>query len=130
MIRISAKYHWLSFMFSFFKPWLIIDGQQTRLNWGDNVIPVAPGVHQLTIWIPYLWKVGEASITVDNRAGEAQVFYAAPAWAFGAGAIGTTPQQHPNLVAAIIVSIGVPVAIILLCCCALLLSSTGDSSGF
>src|SRR5262249_36864383 len=80
MIRISTKYFWLAFAFALFRPWLIIDGQQVRLNWGDNDIPVAPGVHQLTIWVPYLWKVGEASFTVDTTAtGSAQVYYAAPA---------------------------------------------------
>jgi hypothetical protein len=132
MIRISTKYFWLTFMFSFFKPWLLIDGQQTRLNWGDNVIPVPPGVHQLTIWIPYLWKVGEASLTVDTSRGETTVFYAAPAWAFGPGAIGFVPQKHPNQTAALIVSLGIPALIILLCCCGIFLSSMngGGSTGY
>jgi len=129
MIRISAKYFWLTFMFAFFKPWLLVDGQQTRLNWGDNVIPVAPGVHQLTIWIPYLWKVGEATLTVDTTGGETQVYYAAPGWAFGPGAMGTTPQKHPNLTLALIVSLGLPALIILVCCCGLILSSATGGGG-
>jgi hypothetical protein len=129
MIRISTKYFWLTFMFAFFKPWLMIDGQQTRLNWGDNVIPAAPGVHQLTIWIPYLWKVGEATLTVDNSVGEAQVYYAGPAWAFGSGAVGTTPQQHPNQALALIIGLGLPALILVCCCGSVVLSSLGGGGG-
>jgi len=127
MIRISTKYFWLAFMFSFFKPWLLIDGQQHRLQWGDNAIPATPGVHHLTIWIPYLWKVGEATITVDNSYGEAQVFYASPPWAFGKGAIGTTAQDHPNKTLALIIGLGLPALILLCCCCGTIISAMNGS---
>ncbi|NUR26217.1 MAG: hypothetical protein HOV83_10285 [Catenulispora sp.] len=132
MIRISTKYFWLAFMFAFFKPWLIIDGQQVRLNWGDNDIPAAPGVHQLTIWVPYLWKVGQATFTIDTTAaGSAQVYYAAPAFAFGSGAVGVTPQEPPNKTLALIIQLGLPALIIVCCCGSIFLSAlTSNSSNY
>lgn len=125
-LRINAKFHWLAFMFSFFKPKATINGHEVRLNWGDNVLPAPLGIHQVVVYIPYLWKVGTATITVDNTASVPTLHYAAPVWAFGGGAIGFEPQKHPGLTAAFILY-GVLAAVILVCCCGSVLLSAINS---
>lgn len=131
-LRIVTKYHWLAFMFAFFKPIATINGHTVKLAWGENLIPAAPGVHQITIHIPYLWKVGVATITVDNSGAVVPtVHYSAPVWAFGGGAIGYEPQKHPGMVPLMIIY-GVLAAVIVLCCCGSFIASmvNGGSSTY
>lgn len=116
-ITISTKYHWLAFLLALFKPKALINGHEVPLVWGDNHIPAPPGIHHITIWVPYLWKVGQATITVDTQAGNSvTVFYAAPAIVFMAGAIDSTPVEVPGVLAAVLLMV-VPLALIVLCCC-------------
>ncbi|MBX6723374.1 MAG: hypothetical protein IRY92_09095, partial [Dactylosporangium sp.] len=114
-LRIHTKYHWMSFMLAGFRPKATINGYEVPLNWGDNLIPAPPGLHQITVYVPYLWKFGHATITVDNTAGTPLVHYAAPVWTFQRGAIGTEPQRHPGMAAALIVN-GIAVGALVLCC--------------
>lgn len=115
-LRIVPKYHWLTFMFAAFSPKAIINGHEISLKWGENLIPAPLGQHQIEIYVPYLWKVGRATIVVDNTTGVPTVHYSAPVWTFSKGAIGFEPQQHPALVATYI-AYGVFFALLLLCCC-------------
>src|SRR5689334_20550782 len=95
-LRIITKYHWLTFMLAAFKPIAVINGHQVTLQWGDNVIPAPPGIHEITVYVKYLWKVGTATITVDNTQGVPTVYYAAPVIMFIKGALGYEPQKHPG----------------------------------
>lgn len=130
-LRIVTKFHWLAFIFALFKPIATINGQEVKLIWGENLIPAPPGLHQITIHIPYLWKVGTATITVDNTAGAPTVHYSAPMWAFGGGAIGYEPQKFPGMTAVIILY-GALAAFILFCCCGSFIVSAlnGASSSY
>ena len=115
-LRITTKYHWLAFTLAMFAPRAVINGHEVRLAWGENVIPAPAGIHQITIFIQYLWKFGEASITVDNTQVVPTVYYSAPVINFIKGAIGFEPQKFPGLVVSLIIS-GVFLLIALFCCC-------------
>lgn len=97
-------------------PTAVINGHNVPLRWGENVISAAPGVHHITIYMQWLWKVGRAEITVDNtRAPAPPVHYALPYNGFQKGAIGFQPQANPGLIPFLLM-IGVPVLLLLLCC--------------
>ena len=75
-------------------------------------------MHHIAIHVPWLWQMGKAQITVDNSTGQAPpVYYALPYTGFHKGAIGHQPVANPGL-AAFLLMIGVPVAVILVCCVA------------
>lgn len=97
-------------------PTAVINGHTVPLRWGENVIPAPPGVHHITIYMQWMWKVGKAEITVDNTSGQAPpVYYALPYTGFQKGAIGHQPQANPGLVGFLLL-IGVPILLILVCC--------------
>jgi hypothetical protein len=86
------------------------------LRWGSNTVAVPPGVHHVTIFMPWLWRFGHAEITVDNRSDPAAtVYYAAPYVNFGSGVIGFTPVKNPGLGAFLAVVIGLPLLVLCVC---------------
>lgn len=100
----------------FVNPTAIINGQMVPLRWGENIIPAPPGVHHITIYMQWLWKVGSAEITVDNTHGAPPpVYYALPYIGFQKGAIGFQPQSNPGL-AIFLILIGAPLLLLLVCC--------------
>lgn len=128
-LRIIAKYHWLAFTLALFKPIATINGQQVRLNWGENLIPAPVGTHQISIHIPYLWNFGQATIVVDNTAGVPTIHYGAPMWNFGGGAIGYEPQKHPGMVG--VIAVYSVLALFIVCCCGgSIISSIMDSGTY
>ncbi|WP_018352751.1 hypothetical protein [Longispora albida] len=130
-LTLTTKYHWLTFMFALFKPKALINGHEAQLAWGDNHLPLPPGLHTIEVWIPYLWKVGSATIQVDTRSGQpVALFYSAPAIAFSGGALDYQQQKHPGMMLAILLMV-VPLALVILCCCgSTLLSAMSDSSSY
>jgi hypothetical protein len=93
-----------------------INGHTVPLNWGDNMIQAQPGVHNIKIYMPWMWKYGKAEITVDNRTAPApRVYYAPPFTTFTKGAIGLEPVKNPGLLV-FLLAIGLPIALILICC--------------
>lgn len=105
------------------RPWLgawtaprgEIDRYPVGLRWGSNHVTVPPGVHHVTIWMPWLWPYGQAEITVDNRSDPAAtVYYAAPFLTMGSGAIGFTPVRNPGLGLFLLV-VGLPLLILCVC---------------
>jgi hypothetical protein len=101
---------------SFISPRAEVDGFPVALSWGSNVLGLTHGVHNITVYMPWLWKFGHAQITVDTTQGPPQtVYYAGPWVNFGAGAIGFSPVKNPNL-AAFIAIFAVPLALIAICC--------------
>src|SRR5688572_20856581 len=101
-LHIVPRFHWSAFVMGAFRPRATINGHEVQLNWGENVLPAPRGVHHIEIHIPYLWKMGKASITVDNTAGVPTVHYSAPMINFMRGAVGLTQQKYPGMVATLI----------------------------
>ncbi len=124
-LRINTKYNWLTFMLAGFRPKATINGYEMPLSWGDNVIPAPPGRHEITLHVPYLWKVGKATTIVDNTMSSPSVYYAAPVWTWQRGAIGETPQGHPGLTAAWIFY-GLFFLAFILCCAGIVIAGGND----
>jgi hypothetical protein len=123
-LHFVTKYHWSAFMMAAFKPRAIINGHEVQLNWGENVLPAPTGVHNIEVYIPYLWKMGKANITVDNTAGVPTIHYSAPVINFARGAIGFEPQKFPGMVAYLIM-LGV-LGLVIVCCCGGAILSGGN----
>jgi hypothetical protein len=101
---------------SWVSPRAEINGTPVPLNWGVNHIGSAPGVHNIHIYLPWLWRYGKAEITVDNRTAPAPpVYYAAPYTTFTKGAIGLAPVKNPGLLPLILILV-IPLALLVLCC--------------
>src|SRR5258705_13095139 len=93
-----------------------INGYPVALNWGVNHIPAHPGVHNVQVYMPWMWRYGKADITIDNQTAPAPpVYYAVPWTTFSKRAIGLQPVSNPGLLAFILVFL-VPLALIALCC--------------
>ncbi|MGH2604260.1 MAG: hypothetical protein ACRDJ9_33345 [Dehalococcoidia bacterium] len=116
-LRIHTSYHWISFALAMFKPKATINGHPIPpLRWGENHIPLPPGVYRLRIWVQYLWKLGPAEITIDNRHGQTPpVYYGGTAVPVIDGAIGHRQVEPPGTMIAILINV-IPLALILLCC--------------
>ena len=85
------------FMFALWSPRAAVNGYVIHIRWGDNYIPLPPGVHRISVWVPSLWRLGLAEITVDNRHGAPPpVFYAAPWFSYIRGAIAHQPVVSPG----------------------------------
>jgi hypothetical protein len=107
------------------KPTAVINGHSVPLEWGQNVIPAPPGVHNIEISCTWLWRIGKAQIVVDNTAAPAApVYYAAPWNNFMKGAIGHQPVKNPGLG----IMIGVLVAVVLLACACVGIPALLDNS--
>jgi hypothetical protein len=127
-LNIHTKYSWLAFMLAMFKPVATINGHQVQLQWGDNPIPLQPGVYDIQVHTKYLWDIGKARIQVDNRhGGPVSVYYAAPTLMFVGGAIDHQPVKPPHEALSIGILVGLPVLFVLLCCCMGSLSSMSGS---
>lgn len=126
-LRIRTKYHWLTFMLAGFAPKATINGHPVNLSWGENVIPAPAGQHLIEIWVPYLWKFGKASLTVDNTGGAPQVYYAAPVWTWMRGALSTSEVKSPGITGAWIFY-GLFFAAMVLCCIGVVISGGGNPS--
>lgn len=106
------------------KPTAEINGHVLPLEWGTNVIPAPPGVHNIHLYCQYLWKIGKADITVDNSAAPAQpVYYASPWTNFSRGAVGHEPVKNPGGLALGLL-IGIPFLLLFGICMAGALSSS------
>ena len=93
-----------------------INGFPVTLNWGVNHLPAQPGVHNIHIYVPWMWRYGKADITVDNtRAPAPPVYYAVPFTTFTKGAIGLQPVKNPGLLSFLLLFL-VPLLLIALCC--------------
>jgi hypothetical protein len=78
-IEVKAGFFPLWFTLFLFPPKITIDGgEPIAAKWGDNLIPVAPGTHTVTVWWPLYWFLpsNKATITVDVAPGQvAQIDY-------------------------------------------------------
>jgi hypothetical protein len=100
----------------FVSPRAEINGYPVALQWGDNHIPATPGIHQIQVYMPWIWRYGKADITIDNRTAPAPpVYYAVPFTTFNRGAIGLAPVKNPGLLSFLAVFL-VPLLLMVLCC--------------
>jgi hypothetical protein len=78
----------LSFFFwglYLFPPKVSIDGSAPiSAKWGDNLLPMTPGRHQVTFWWPAYWFLpsNKASVTVDIAQGQVAKLLYKPRWLF------------------------------------------------
>ncbi|WP_263249017.1 hypothetical protein [Saccharopolyspora rosea] len=114
-VVLDYSYMPLAFVLALFKPSVTINGRPMRGAWSRTPVDLPPGQHHIQVHVNYLWKFGHATAVVPVGAGQqVDVFYRAPAVAFGGGAIGPQPQQTPNLGLAIGMMVGVFVLWLLL----------------
>lgn len=79
-------------------PQIRVDGWPVPSQYGQNLIPVAPGVHSVYVSAQWMREYGQASLPVEVRPGEhVQVFYRAPMHQFTTGSIGFIPQKAKGL---------------------------------
>jgi hypothetical protein len=70
-IEVKTGFMFLAFLLYFFKPVISVDGVANQASWGVTRIPVAPGRHQVEVWLPYLFArhMGRNGIVVDVAQG-------------------------------------------------------------
>ncbi|GAA3513109.1 hypothetical protein [Actinocatenispora rupis] len=118
VLNITTTKPFLAWMLAFTPPRLTLNGQESKLTWGQNQVPVPPGRYDLQVHVPYLWKIGQAGMQVDVHPGaQVPVFYAAPWWNFQPGAIAHQPVESPGKTAAIAVNIAAAVLLLLIIIC-------------
>jgi hypothetical protein len=129
LLNITTTRPFLAWMLLFTPPRLTLNGQEIRLKWGENQVPVQPGRYDLWVHVPYLWKIGRAGMPVDVPPGrQVPVFYAAPWWTFQPGAIGHQPVEAPGKTAALAINIAALVLILLIVVCGCLGTLAGNGS--
>ena len=117
-IAITLKFFPLAWIFALITPKLFLNGQPVGVRWGRNVLPVAPGQHNLHLHVPYFLppKVGPADLTVPVAPGQTvELEYRAPVWTFSRGSLGPPPQKYNGVG----ITIGIIVAsfvFVCLCC--------------
>ncbi len=76
-VALKTKYLLVSFLLAFFKPKLVVDGgEPVQVSWGETFIPLAPGRHQLRVFVPYLWYRHMGDSTQDIEVAPGQVVHA------------------------------------------------------
>ncbi|MDR7300732.1 hypothetical protein [Haloactinomyces albus] len=106
-IVLDTSYMPLAFLLALFKPGITVNGQPYPVaRWGQNVLDLPPGRHQIQVHVNYLWKFGHAQAFVPVDPGrQVDVYYRSPAVAFGEGAIGPVPQSTPNMALTIVLMV-------------------------
>lgn len=128
MLNITTVRPVLAWVLVLTPPRLTLNGQETRLKWGENQVPVQPGRYDVWIHVPYLWKIGQAGMPVEvPPGGQVPVFYAAPWFMSLPGAIGHEPVEAPGRTIAIVVNVIAAVVLLLLIICGCLGSFSGSN---
>jgi hypothetical protein len=131
-LTIHATYPAIAFMLGLFKPVVTIDGQPVKVEWKNATLALTPGIHDVRIHVAYLWPIGRAQLTVDNRSGApVEIYYASPYIAFSNGAIGYQPVEAPDRTIGLVIfwgAIGLLVLILLCGCIVPALSALSSSS--
>ena len=127
-LALTAKFFPMAFIFFFIKPAITIDGYPVAGVWGRNLIPLAPGRHQVHVHTPYFLpsRVGPADLTVDVAPGQTlELEYRSPVVVFMSGAMGPPPQKYNGMWAIIVIYI--VLALVIICGCVVpIVSSSGS----
>ena len=107
-------------------PVVTIDGYPAPAHWETNHYPVPPGVRTVCVESQYLWRYGRQQLAVQVPPGQrVEVHYTGPLTAFGAGAMGYSPQPRPGKVASAVILSGA----LLLIALAVLMVILGSAAG-
>lgn len=98
-LDIFVDYFALQWMLAFVTPVVEVDGYALPKPWGRHVIPLAPGMHQLRVYYPYMFSAQSGlAVAIQGLpvyAGMATMArYSAPFWQFSGGDLfvsGTRP---------------------------------------
>jgi len=78
-LEIKASFLWIWFTLFLFPPKISVDGAQPFSGkWGDNLVPMTPGRHQVEVYWPLYWFIpgNRATVVFDVAAGQvAQLLY-------------------------------------------------------
>lgn len=97
MLDVHSKFHPLAFILFLTGPGLAVDGQEMKLKWGQQQVPIAPGQHHVEMWTRYITKMGSATLPVNVMPGQTvPLFYAAPTIMFLKGALAHQPVKVPG----------------------------------
>lgn len=128
-LALTAKFFPLAFFFFFVKPAITVDGYRILGAWGRNVVPLAPGRHQLEVYTPYFLpsRVGPAALVFDVVPGQTlEIEYRSPLVVFLGGSLGAPPQKYNGMWFTIVVYI--VIALIAVCACVVPLLSSSSGS--
>lgn len=96
-LSITFGFPQAAFMYQATTPRLTIDGSGVPVQgWGTLRVPVAPGSHDVRVWIPYAFprRAGKARTEVTVPAGgSAELEYMAPTVTFRGGSLGKPGEQ-------------------------------------
>jgi hypothetical protein len=127
-LALTAKFFPLAWIFFFVKPAITVDGYRVASVWGRNLIPLAPGRHQLDVYTPYFLpsRVGPAGLMFDVAPGQTlELEYRSPMLVFLGGSLGAPPQKYNGMWFTIVISI-VALLLVLCSCFGSALSSSGS----
>ena len=88
-VRVTTKHSTLAFLLYMTKITSSVDGEARRVPWGEEVLSLEPGRHEIGVSFRYLGKdAGKAAVTVDLADdGASTIKYRAPFWMTSAGKI-------------------------------------------
>ena len=86
-IRIVTKTHPVGVLLRMVKPRITVDGDEQKVAWGEHVVPVEPGEHEVTVSLPYNNAARRPpSVVVQVPAGATvSLSYTGPATKTGSG---------------------------------------------
>ncbi len=85
-ILLHSSFFPLALLLYLTRPIVVANGEEYRVSWGRQFLPLLPGRYDLYLYTPYLTRAGEAQITVDVYEGHVTpVSYSVPFIVFMAG---------------------------------------------
>lgn len=97
-IVLQSSYFFLSWRLSSVPMTVFVDGVPQQMRWGQTVIDVPAGQHQIAVQGDYRGRlIGQAQTIAQVVPGQqTMLFYRAPAAASAPGSVGPNPQQPTN----------------------------------
>jgi hypothetical protein len=82
---------------SFVPPKVWMNGHPVPVSYGENPVPVHPGLIRVDVRSQWLREYGQATLDIQVEPGQTvPVFYAGPMHQFSAGRIGHVKQERPG----------------------------------
>lgn len=113
-LLVHTSYNWMAFLFALTGPKVTINGQPTKVSWGEAPFDLPAGNYHLRVSTRYLGDFGPAELPVAVYPGQQTTVYYRPPAAIGMkGGIGFQPQQTRGMTAAVVIQIIAVVFLIL-----------------